>query len=286
MITRLDRVQLATRNPRRSAETWQRLFDAQIVREDHVEPLRARRTVLRAGESEIELLEPAGVGPVAQHVARSRSALFAVGFAADDLALAAARLEERNIHHVRSDDQLHLSGEWLGIPGLRLVLTADEPRRPAGLLLRLYEATHLMYGQARAAARFAEVLGLDPAGFAPIESEPFGYRGTLCLLDPDKRLDRLETIEPTDPLKPIGRFLARQGPCLYMCYVEARDTAAVRERLREHAAGAWTGPDDDATPPDNLFVHPRALHGLLLGISRESVAWTWSGHPDRVRPAA
>jgi hypothetical protein len=36
--------------------------------------------------------------------------------------------------------------------------------------------------------------------------------------------------------------------------------------------------------PDTLFVHPRALHGVLAGISRDTLAWRWSGHPEQVRP--
>ena len=39
------------------------------------------------------------------------------------------------------------------------------------------------------------------------------------------------------------------------------------------------------TPVDNLFLHPGALHGVMLGISRSSFAWTWSGCPERVEPA-
>jgi hypothetical protein len=149
------------------------------------------------------------------------------------------------------------------------------------VLARLYEVTHLMRGYERAAARFAEVFELDPARFVPIRSPEFGYEGTLALLHPD-RLDRIETVTPMDPTRPMGRFFARQGPCLYMFYAEARDAAAARARVLEHAPEAYTG-SRSARVPDNFWVHPRALGGALLGVSRETFAWTWSGHPERVR---
>jgi hypothetical protein len=48
----------------------------------------------------------------------------------------------------------------------------------------------------------------------------------------------------------------------------------VRERLLEHAPGDWTGPSSG--PVDNLFIHPAALGGMMMGISRTGHAWTWS----------
>jgi hypothetical protein len=243
----------------------------------------ARRTVLRVGESEVELLEPDGIGIAAQHVSRSRTALFAVGLAVGDLGAAQADLDARAIHHVRSGSQLWMSGEWTGVPALRVVLSPDERRPGAGLLRCIYEATHLFQDHRRAAQRIASTFALDRKQFVPIRSEAYGYEGSLLLFHPD-RLDRIETVTPFDRAKTMGRFLARQGPSLYMCYAEARDTKALRERLLELAPKDWTGPRDGT--PDNLFVHPSALHGVLLGVSRESVAWTWSGHPERVRSAA
>lgn len=283
MLKRLDRVQVVALDRAEVAARWRRLFDAEPVREDRVDFLAARRTVLRVGESELEVLEPDGVGAVAQHLSRVRSAVFAAGFAVADLDAAAAALDARGVHHVRESGQLHVTGEWLGVPALRLVLSADEPRVPAGLLARFYEVTHLMRGHARAADRFAEVFGLDRSGFVPIRSAEFGYEGTLTLLRPD-RLDRIEMVTPLDPTRPMGRFFARQGPCLYMFYAEARDAAAARARVLEHAADSYTGPRRGGEP-DNFWVHPRALGGALLGVSRETFAWTWSGHPDRVAPA-
>jgi hypothetical protein len=48
----------------------------------------------------------------------------------------------------------------------------------------------------------------------------------------------------------------------------------------EHAPDNWTGPRDGTA--DNLFIHPKALGGMMLGVSRATHAWTWSGHPERV----
>ncbi len=80
----------------------------------------------------------------------------------------------------------------------------------------------------------------------------------------------------------MGRFFARCGPCLYMSYGEADDTGAVRARLLEHAPDDWTGRSDDENP-DGLFIHPKALGGVMLGVSRTTFAWSWSGSPQRVR---
>jgi hypothetical protein len=284
MITRIDRIVLAVPDRRAAALCWQRLFDAEMVREDRVPSLAAQRSVLRVGESEVELIEPHGIGLTAQFISRFRTPIFAAGFAVRDLAEAQANLDARAIHHVREGNQVLLSGEWVGVPALRVVLTQDEKRQSAGLLSRIYEATLLYQHHHRAARQLATVFEMNPKNFAPIRSEPYGYEGTLAFLDPD-RLDRIEVITPFDRSKTMGRFFARQGPSLYMFYAEARDTAALRERLLERAPSAWTGERAGAAP-DNLFVHPKALCGALLGVSRESVAWTWSGHPDRVRPAA
>jgi hypothetical protein len=277
LATGLDRVQLATPDAVACAATWKRLFGAEVVREDRLAWLAARRTVLRAGTSEIELLEPDGIGALAQHLSRSRSAVFAVGFASPDLAAARAALDARGVHHMVTGDQLAITGEWLGVPALRVVLTQEQQRESAGLLGRVYEVTHLARSWARSAARLAAAFDLDPRGFVPIRSEEFGYEGLLAMLAPG-RLDRLETVTPRDRSKAMGRFFARGGPCLYMFYAEASDLGAIRDRLREHAGGLWAGPRDGV--PDNLFVHPRALHGALLGVSRDGVAWRWSGRPE------
>lgn len=282
MILGVDRIQLAVMSRRVAAERWNQLLGAEAVREDRIDALAADRTVLRAGTSEIELLQPHGLGTTAQFVSRSRTAIFAVGLAVADLDRVRAHLDAVAIHHVAEGKQLFITGEWLGIPGLRLVLSQAEPREPAGLLTRIYEVTHLMRGHRRAVERLVKIFDLDAANFVPIRSDQYGYDGTLTLFDPD-RLDRIETVTPTDPGRTMGRYFQRRGPSFYMFYAEAPDLAAIRERLLEHAPLHWTGPRDEPAP-DNLFIHPQALENAMLGVSRESFAWTWSGHPERVRP--
>ena len=118
------------------------------------------------------------------------------------------------------------------------------------------------------------MIGLDASRFVPIESKQYGYSGVLTLFD-HARLDRLEVITPTDLTKTMGRFFARLGETLYMCFAESGRTAEILERAQERSA-PYTG---DAS---GLFLHPAALGGVMLGVSRRTAAWQWSGHPERV----
>jgi len=58
MLQRVDRMQLAVRDRAAAADTFQDILGARQVREDAVRLLSAHRTVVQAGESEFELLEP------------------------------------------------------------------------------------------------------------------------------------------------------------------------------------------------------------------------------------
>jgi hypothetical protein len=192
------------------------------------------------------------------------------------------RLRERGAVFVEENGQLLLTEPVGRGSGLRAVISAEETRAPAGLLRHLYEVTSLVSDYRACVDDTAALFGLDAAHFVPIRSAEFGYEGALTLFRPD-RLDRVEVVTPHDAGKTMGRFFAKRGPALYMCYGEADDTAAVRARLLEHAPADWTGPRD-VPVPDNLFIHPKALGGVMIGISRTTFGWTWSGHPEWVRP--
>jgi hypothetical protein len=283
VLARLDRIQLTTPDPDAVATAWRRLLDAEELRQDRVGALGARRTVLAVGRSELEVLAPDGAGPVSEHLASTGGGLFAAGLAAPDLPALKQHLEHDGVALVAHGGQLFVEPGALGIPGLRVVLSSQAARVRVGLLSHLYEATLLVGDADVQADAIAKRFGLDRQVFEPIRSETFGYAGWLTLFHPD-RLDRIETITPEDAKKTMGRFFAKRGPCLYMCYGESDATAKIRERALEHVPGDWTGPQEEPVP-DNLFLHPRALGGVMLGVSRPTHAWSWSGHPERVSPA-
>jgi hypothetical protein len=282
MLTRVDRLQIVVADRAIAATGYQRLLGAAITREDRVRGLAARRTVLQLGASEVELLEPDGAGAAADFLARTKGGLFAAGFATPDVAHLRAHLATLGIVAMEEGGQLFLSPEALGLPGLRAVVSAVTDRPARGALRHVYEVTLLVDDFATAAARVARIFSLDASHFVPIRSAEYGYEGTLTLFHPD-RLDRMEIVTPNESAKTMGRLFAKRGACWYMCFAEADDLEPIRARLLAHAPRQWTGPRE--TPAvDSLFIHPPALGGVLLGVSRTTFAWLWSGHPERVHP--
>ena len=279
MLTRVDRIQVVVASRSATAAAFGRLLDASVVREDRVGGLAARRTVVRLGSSEVELLEPDGAGVVADFLAATQGGLFAAGFASADLERLRTQLTASGVTCREEGRQLFLAAPAPRLPGLRAVFSPATDCPAAGLVQHVYEATLLVPDFAAVVYAAAEVFGLQASHFVPIRSAEFGYEGVLTLFHPD-RLDRMEIITPADATKTMGRFFARRGPCWYMCYAEAADLRPIRARLLEHAPHDWTGQRDGI--PDNLFIHPKALGGMMLGVSRATYAWTWSGHPERV----
>jgi Glyoxalase/Bleomycin resistance protein/Dioxygenase superfamily len=159
--------------------------------------------------------------------------------------------------------------------GMRTVLQQSARRDPVGGISGLYEVTNIVEDHERAASFYARIFGLDQSRFSPITSEHFGYTGTLTLFDPPARLDRIEITQITQASLAMGRFFARRGPSVYMCYAETGDVGALSERLE--TLGARFEPFGDNM---GLFVHPSSLCGMLMGISQTNVAWRWSGRPE------
>ena len=279
MLTQVDRMQLAVRDRALAEKTFHDLLGAEKVREDSSELLQVRRSVVQAGSSEFELLEPAGDGPVQAHIARWGEGIFACGFATDDLSGLCERLSGRNIAWREEGGQAYLEPE--STPGMRIVLSQQVERSPVGPIRGLYEVTNIVDDHRAAAQFYAEAFDLDPGRFCPIESDRYGYTGQLLLFEPPARLDRIELSQITDSSRAMGRFAAKRGQSIYMCYVETDDVPAVIERLRQKEA-RWAGRSDDPNP-EGLFIHPSSLHGVLLGVSRTNLAWLWSGRPELAR---
>lgn len=288
MLSTIDRVQMAVPDAPAVAARWQRILGAEPAGRDRVAALSARRLSLRLGRGWVELLEPDGAGPVADAVGRRGGHMFAAGAASPDLPALLAHLRARGCPATRAGSQALLDAEGTGIPGLRLVLSQAEELPAVGAVDFLYEATLLAPDHQGDTAKFATLFGLDADAFVPITSEIFAYTGTLTLFHPD-RLHRFEVIAPTDMGSTMGRFLARMGPVLYMAFAETADLLVIERRIREGEDPARPGMTVDRPagraadqPADQIWVHPPTLGGMMLGLSRPSMAWQWSGHPERV----
>ncbi len=276
MFKRVDRMLLAVRDREAAADTFVAILSAERVREDTSKLLAARRTVVQAGISEFELLEPAGDGPVSAHLERWGEGILAVGFSTSDLSALGSRLAGSGVAYSEEGERLFIAADQT--PGMNIVLSPDEQRSPIGVIKWLYEVTNVVDDHERAARFYTDAFGLDARKFSPIRSDRYGYTGQLLLFNPPQQLDRIELTQITEPSLAMGRFHARRGQGIYMGYVETDDVAAVQSRLEARGA-RYAGRTDDPHP-EGLFIHPTALHGILLGVSRTNLAWTWSGRPE------
>jgi len=282
MLKRVDRVHIAVTDSISAERTVAEVFGAELVRRDTVPPIRAKRSTMQAGTSLIELLEPDGAGPVQDFVSKWESGLFGVGFSVDDTNAAARQLKRFDVRFEQSQGQLYLDpGATLG---MRTVISTRHERAPVGAIKWVYEVTNVVGDWQAASNRYARIFGLDASKWSPIESKDFGYTGTLTLFDPPDRLDRIEIAQITDPNLAMGRFHKRRGDSLYMFFVETDDVGAIENRLTARGARFAAHRRDEAGLAE-LFIHPSAFLGVLIGVSRTEHAWTWSGDPDRARRA-
>jgi len=286
MLAEIDRVLLATPDADGTAEKWRRLLGAAEIRRDKVAWLSAKRVTLRAGASDIELLEPDGTGTLESELKRrGRAHLFAAGASSPDPRGAARHALATGAKHIEENGQNFLTVTIEGAP-IRFVISPQEVREPVGDLDFLYEVTLLAANQEGAIRQIRDLFGLDDAHFTTITSEHFGYTGVLTLFR-EGALHRFEVITPIDKQKTMGRFHAREGTSFYMAFAESARMAHIeREAKRAEAGITVDRPEGRAASrtADQLWLHPPSLGGMMLGVSRPSMAWRWSGHPERVVP--
>jgi len=277
MLTQLDRLLIAVPSAANATETFSDYFGAAAVSESDMPHLGATSTVIGVGDSLIELLQATTSGPVGDFVDQWGGGLFGVGFATGDMGGVADRLTKANAPFTEVEGALYLDAPQL--TGLRAVINpaSDTPREPVGLLSHIYEVTNVVENAPAVTAYHADQFGLDASKFNAIESGRYGYTGTLTLFNPPERLDRIEVTQITDYDGAMGKFHKARGNGLYMCFAEVDDFAALRANLER--AGARIGlddPNEEGADPDVLFVHPKSLHGMFMGISQTGVAWRWS----------
>ncbi len=282
MLTRIDRIQLAVPDRAAASVGWMELLGAVPTGEDRVDCLGASRSRYRLGRGFIELLEPDGAGPLADAVGKRAGHLFAAGAATSDLDALIGHLKTQGVEPVREGGQAFIDPAATGSVGYRAVLSPDEDLPRVGAIDFLYEVTLLVAEAKSAVERCSTLFGLDSGAFVPIDSPHYGYTGALTLFDPE-RLHRFEVITPTDLEKTMGRFYSRFGESYYMAFAETDQLDEIEQRARElgHRVTVVPAPDHRGAI-DTVFVHPPALGGMMLGLSRPTLAWSWSGSPARV----
>ena len=281
MLSHVDRIQIVVPDRAAAVATWREFFGAEQVGEGGSRYLNAHRTTVQAGVSLVEFLEPAGPGPVADFATNWGSGLYGVGFSTVHMQPLAKHLDALGVVYTEEKGSLYLSPE--ATHGMPTVIVPHVPRAVVGHINRIYEVTNPVTNAAATTAHYARLFGLDAARFCPIESSLYGYRGSLTLFNPPAYLDRVEVTE-TFGGGAMDRFHKRRGDSLYMCYIETDDVQALALRLR--SKGARFTDSEDRPPETGLFVHPSALNGMLMGVSRTNYAWVWSGRPELAGPGA
>ena len=75
---------------------------------------------------------------------------------------------------------------------------------------------------------------------------------------------------------------ARLAPCLrYLGLLAHAPEDWTRDSTEDRRREKQGLPPSEA--PENLWIHPKALGGIMLGVSRTGYAWSWSGRPEWAR---
>ena len=86
------------------------------------------------------------------------------------------------------------------------------------------------------------------------ESKQFGFKNAIL----PTGIGHIELMQPTDPDKPVGRFLAKHGEGVYLVGFECQDVPGAVKKLR------GDGVKVDSPRDDLAWVHPREAHGLFV----------------------
>lgn len=282
-MDRVDRVQVAVKSGGEAAATFAKLLGTQIARKAPSTYLGAKRTIIAFGESEIELCEPDGTGRVADFLKERGEGLMTAGLSCAKPNRLRKRLEGLGYNAIEDGDQFYLPGEeHYGVP---FVISETIYRNRVGPVSNMFEVTNTLVSDWRlAAAHYAGIFGLHPRRFCPIKSEAFGYDGTLTMFDPPNRLDRLELSQVVRDDVHMAKWTKLYGDSLYMCSCEVHDIDNIVDRFR-NAGVRWTpGGRGKDEKQDAFWTHPGDLHGVLMGVSRTTYPWSFSGRPEFVDP--
>ena len=260
MLERTDRLALAVVQAEPAAESFAQIFDAEPIGDERDEDAGARRVTLQWGRDLVELYEPLGDGPAARFLEQGRRGLFLGGFSLADPGALAARLEQAGVRvHEQGDGRYVIFPEDLD--GTGVVLTRGQERERVGLADKIWQITYAVPDLEGAIERYSALFGVADDYTNRYTHGGYGYLGAITWFDARDRgrLDSLEYLEPSDPAKAVGRFVDRCGNGIYMASIESDDIPEIRRRVDKSGPG-WDGTEFGG------FIHPRRLHGLLLGL--------------------
>jgi hypothetical protein len=257
VLTDLDRIVVAARERRPVVRALHRLLGAEVVSDGHLPIWAAKRTTLRAGAGEIEVLSPKGVGAVADFIGRRGPGIFAIGFAAAELEKFRSHLEAQAVFFEEAAGQLFLtSDQGVDLPGLNLVVTPTQVRAPIGLLQRFCGATFLH--------RFADpdrllrILGARPSQISGVDQRVPGFAGNVIRVGHGSHL---AILAPWGWDGSIARCFYQRGPRIYLVSAMTEQLAVIRERLAS-LGRALPIP----SPDGSLVLPPRLLGGVRLAL--------------------
>ena len=98
------------------------------------------------------------------------------------------------------------------------------------------------------------------------ESKEFGFKNAVL----PTGIGHIELLEPTDPTKAVGKFLARHGEGVYLVGFETEDIPGSVAHLRAQGARV------DNRRPDIAWVHPGDAHGVLVELRKRE---SYGAHP-------
>jgi len=104
-----------------------------------------------------------------------------------------------------------------------------------------------------AVERFTGVFGLNVHHRG--ESEEFGFKNAIL----PTGIGHIELLQPTDPTKPVGRFLEKHGEAVYLVGLECHDIEGSVERLKTQGVRV-----DHRPGREIAWIHPQDAHGVFV----------------------
>ena len=265
MLQQTDRLALAVADADEAATSLNKIFDSVVVDDIKDREANARRVTLQWGCDQLELFEPKGPGPVADFISSGKRGIFAGGFALEDPAAVAERIDKAGIKVHQQGDRFVVYPKDLRGTGVILSSTATRGQR-VGLMDKIWQITYTVPDLDAGVAFYSSLFGVEDAMTNLYSSELWGYHAAITWFEARKGapLDSLEYLDPYEDEKSAGKFLAKTKDIggIYMATVHTPDLPEIKRRI-EASGGGWEGTANGALG----FIHPRRTSGLLLGVT-------------------